>query len=437
LTATETEGRNSVNPTPKTAGTREAGAECPHCKAEIGYGDEVASCPDCGTTHHWRCWQNHGGCGAYECAPAHRAIAEPGTASLRIESVELERAVPLPPAQPLVRGAYFAPPPPPRPSGVNRTAKAALIVGLLGIPLFGVVTGLVAILLGSLAIGSIHHTRQKGTGMAVAGLLLGVADVVGWLVFLAVVWSSPSPHVEIAQFEPDEEALENLPPAIGRAMRANVLITAEPKGWRNRLGGVTLGSGVILRIEDGEALVVTNRHVVDPDFAGGVGEHAGAPADGDFPDLMVKLVGQIEHPGHVLWVAPDGLDLALVSVAATTDAAEEAVWQAKPRMTIDDKVFAIGNPHGLGWTHTRGVISQLRRMWAGERRIRIIQTSTQINPGNSGGGLYDEKGNLIGINTYTNDKRVSEGLSFAIAFKSLTDLAPGHLKIPEEQKAEP
>ena len=49
----------------------------------------------------------------------------------------------------------------------------------------------------------------------------------------------------------------------------------------------------------------------------------------------------------------------------------------------------------------------------------MIQTDAALNPGNSGGGLYDKSGTLIGINTWTNDKRFSEGLGFAIALDSL------------------
>jgi serine protease Do len=58
------------------------------------------------------------------------------------------------------------------------------------------------------------------------------------------------------------------------------------------------------------------------------------------------------------------------------------------------------------------------------RETKIIQTSAAINPGNSGGGLYDKAGKLIGINTWTKDKRLAEGLSFAITFTTLLDLAP-------------
>jgi serine protease Do len=61
----------------------------------------------------------------------------------------------------------------------------------------------------------------------------------------------------------------------------------------------------------------------------------------------------------------------------------------------------------------------------------VIQTQAAINPGNSGGGLYDKEGYLIGINTWTSDKSISEGIGFAIAMESLLELVPPFLNLPK------
>jgi S1-C subfamily serine protease len=102
-------------------------------------------------------------------------------------------------------------------------------------------------------------------------------------------------------------------------------------------------------------------------------------------------------------------------------------------MKVGETVFAIGNPYQLGWTHTQGVISQMRSQDFDTHRVRVIQMQAAINPGNSGGGLYDSDGYLLGINTWTADKSVSEGIGFAIALDSLLELAPPPLA-PRSEK---
>jgi hypothetical protein len=411
--------------TNRTAGDRETGARCPHCAAPIAHGEEIVACMRCGAVHHVVCWHSKDGCGSYDCAPARRILSDARQPELRITADEVDRVQP-PPRPVVVSASYF----PgnsvaydaPKTSRWSRLAIAAMIVGLAGIPLFGIVTGFVAILLGSLALGGIHHTRQRGTGLAVTGIVVGLADMVGWIILLYVVYGS-GVHLAISldEFEPDLDALNHMAPAIARSIRANALV--ELKSGVGLLGGTSIGSGVILQIENRSALIVTNRHVVDSKFQGQESDDdKGALPDGN---LQVKLIGQLAHPGRVVWIAPDGIDLALVRVEVDGADARAASWKAKTELVIGSDVFTIGNPQHLDWTHTRGSISQTRWQNRGLRKVHVIQTDAALNPGNSGGGLYDKaSGRLIGINTWTNDKRFSEGLGFAIALDTLLELDP-------------
>ena len=402
---------------------------CPHCRVEIRYGERVGRCGDCGQVHHDACMLDAGGCGAYACAPTRRVQGTQEESVLKITPQQLEDVVPLPTIR-RPAGASFATPDDldrSTGSGTNRLGVSSLVVAVLGIPLFGVITGLVAIVMGSIAI-SYREKFARGTTFAVCGLLLGLADVVGWLIFLSVMLNRGGPPLNIANFEPDPAALESVAPHIRRAMKANVLI--QTQGKFSLVTGSSIGSGVILRIHDGEALIVTNRHVVDGSFtAGGAGEAVTPTQTGD---ILVKMIGQMPQPGRVVWVAPDGIDLALLTVPTHSQTAAAAKWKLDRKLQIGERVSAVGNPHGLGWTHTTGDISQFRTQRNGNRVIRVIQTSTAINPGNSGGGLYDKDGTLIGINTWTNDKRVSEGLSFSISFEALLDLNPPQLNEPDQ-----
>jgi S1-C subfamily serine protease len=308
---------------------------------------------------------------------------------------------------------------------VNGLAVASFVTALVGIPIFGLITGLVAIVLAALALGAIRTGNQRGLVWAASGLILGLLDTVGWAIFLAMFFMGGPGEVHLEGLLPDLSTFKDLDPKIDRAMRSNVLI-------QGRAGlGMHVGSGVILRIKDGWADVLTNRHVADPDFAA---DPHNVRSGGAAGNLTVQLVGQASEHGTLTWLAPDRIDLAIVRVPCMTDEARSAHWKKESSLKVGDAAFAIGNPHGLGWTHTQGAISQFRIKESGVHRIRIIQMQTAVNPGNSGGGLYDQQGSLIGIVTWTQDKRVSEGLNFAISLQSVLPLLPGDLAEPAAKK---
>ncbi len=419
-----------------SASEREAGVGCPHCDADVAVGDPVVVCQACGTVHHASCWERRDGCGSYHCAPSRRPELASSSAEpiLLITAAELDRAVPMGVGGRAHRAGVGPDGRPPGPSGASaggrgpgrvktsRLAIASFVCAIAGIPLFGLVTGLVAVLLGVLALGAIQSGARRGLGLALPGLLLGVVDVAGWAYLLSVVpWQGVVADKMFSDPPPDFEAIKELDPPLQRAMRANVLI--ERQHGLAVLGGMAVGSGVILRIERGDALIVTNRHVVDRAFPadndGSPGRLAGVDR------LTVRMLGQPDTQGQVIWMAPGQIDLALVrAAAADSSLAQAAPWQLGRPMRVGERVFAIGNPHHLGWTHTQGVISQFRIRNYDARRIRVIQTQASINPGNSGGGLYDEEGYCLGINTWTADKSISEGIGFAVALDTLSDLAP-------------
>ncbi len=433
------------------ASAREAGVGCPHCAVNVALGDPVVVCQACGTVHHEACWGARGGCGSYSCAPAQRSEVASNHAEpvLVITAAELDRAIPLNVGGLPHRAAIAAGAPDGRVRSrataaggrgssrvkTSRLAIASLICGIAGLPLFGLITGMVAVLLGVLALGAIRGGARRGTWLAIPGLLLGVADVAVWAFILSVVpWHAVSPDTIFSSPPPDLASIQELDPPLQRAMRANVLI--ERKHGMALLGGKAIGSGVILRIERGDALIVTNRHVVDRDFPSDNDNSAPRLARLDRP--TVRILGQPDVEGQVIWMAPGrGIDLAFVRVPCSDSSlAQAAPWQKGRPMRVGDLVFAIGNPHDLGWTHTQGVISQFRSRDFEARRIRIIQTQAAINPGNSGGGLYDKEGYCLGINTWTADKSISEGIGFAIALDTLADLAPPPLAGGGEETAE-
>ena len=79
-------------------------------------------------------------------------------------------------------------------------------------------------------------------------------------------------------------------------------------------------------------------------------------------------------------------------------------------LAVGEAVFTIGSPKGLVNTLGSGLLSGLRKS---EGEAHYVQTTAPVSEGSSGGGLFDDRGNLIGVTTFT--VRDSQNLNFAIA----------------------
>ncbi len=75
-----------------------------------------------------------------------------------------------------------------------------------------------------------------------------------------------------------------------------------------------------------------------------------------------------------------------------------------------DLAFVVGTPRLLERTLSEGLVSGLHH----QSTRNMVQTSAPVSPGSSGGGLFDERGNLIGITTLASNGG-TQNLNFAIA----------------------
>ena len=108
-------------------------------------------------------------------------------------------------------------------------------------------------------------------------------------------------------------------------------------------------------------------------------------------------------------------DLAVIQIK--TPNLTPMVLGDSANLQVGQKVYAIGNPFGLGGTLTRGIVSSIRQVQEpdGMQIDDAIQTDASINPGNSGGPLLNMHGEVIGINTMiASSVGQSAGIGFAI-----------------------
>lgn len=158
------------------------------------------------------------------------------------------------------------------------------------------------------------------------------------------------------------------------------------------------GSGVIVS-KDG--YIVTNNHVVR-----GAGDHGIKVVLTDKREFEAKVIGTDENTDLAV-IKIEANDLPVMSMG-NSDELQVGQW-----------VLAIGNPLGLNYTVTAGIVSALGRNiginGGGYAIENFIQTDAAINPGNSGGALVDINGQMVGINSaIKTNTGFYQGYGFAI-----------------------
>lgn len=179
--------------------------------------------------------------------------------------------------------------------------------------------------------------------------------------------------------------------------------------WTRNVHSVPRGTGSGF-IWDEYGHVVTNLHVI-----AGASEATVQLEDGR--NYAARLVGA--SPAH---------DIAVLRIKVPLDAPQPVTLGTSADLRVGQKVFAIGNPFGLDWTLTTGIVSALDRSLPGEDGSiisHLIQTDAAINPGNSGGPLLDSAGRLIGINTAIySPSGANAGVGFAVPVDTVNRVVP-------------
>ncbi len=165
-------------------------------------------------------------------------------------------------------------------------------------------------------------------------------------------------------------------------------------------GGGRQGTGFVIS-KDG--LILTNQHVI-----------AGADS------ITVAMSDGTTSPASFIG-SDEKLDIALIKIDPKKDIDFVTLGESDS-LKVGEWVVAIGNPFGLAYSVTTGIVSAKGRNLGANLYDDFIQTDASINPGNSGGPLFDLKGNVIGINTMV--IRDGQGIGFAVPIDVVKTIIP-------------
>ena len=94
------------------------------------------------------------------------------------------------------------------------------------------------------------------------------------------------------------------------------------------------------------------------------------------------------------------------------------------QLRVGEPVLAIGSPFGFDYSASAGIVSAKSRNMMGEGAVPFLQTDVALNPGNSGGPLFNQRGEVVGVNSRIfSGTGGYMGLSFSIPIDVAMDVA--------------
>ena len=156
------------------------------------------------------------------------------------------------------------------------------------------------------------------------------------------------------------------------------------------------GSGVIVSSTEDGTYILTCAHVIE-----------------DATNVSVKLKDGTEYKASA-FSGDSQSDVGIIKI--DVKGLPTATLANFDEVVVGEEVVAIGNALGkLAGSVTNGIVSALeRKVVVDGTTYNLLQTNVAINPGNSGGGLFNMKGELIGIVNAKSTGENIEGLAYAI-----------------------
>lgn len=179
--------------------------------------------------------------------------------------------------------------------------------------------------------------------------------------------------VNVVKKMTQEELLQQQVPEILRRFFGNQVIIPQQQGPQEK---TAYGSAFFIS-KDG--YLVTNHHVVENASRISITLN-------DRRELDATLVGSDERT-----------DVAVLKVNGA-NFPELKIGNVN-QLKVGEPVLAIGSPFGFDYSASAGIVSAKSRNMSGETSVPFIQTDAALNPGNSGGPLFNQRGEVVGVNS--------------------------------------
>jgi S1-C subfamily serine protease len=206
-----------------------------------------------------------------------------------------------------------------------------------------------------------------------------------------------------------------LPRLVAEKMPSVVAIHMEHATQMDPFTGQPVKASAAGVVIDDQGAILTASHVIDQGWHKNSSRFWVEFADGTTRDIhrLAYVAGRDPDIG-VVYIDPNGLDLQPVGLDLGATVA------------VGDRAVVIGSPHSLDHTVTVGVVSAIREIRNPSGPMYLhVQIDAPINGGNSGGPVFNERGEMIGIVSWTYP---ANSLSFIV---SLPEVGRGMAKLCE------
>ncbi len=271
---------------------------------------------------------------------------------------------------------------------------AALLEDLRSTARYALLAGLVALVVGAVILVRARRSRHFRRIPLLACYLVCVVAGAATAVVGAIHTFTTSRSFGGAHASMPARAQLGVASHVERIVAATALVLAPDEDGDVRYGG--LGTGAVVATDAGRAWIVTCSHVAMPYVNPGA-----VRRPRDARPVWVQLSDGREGQATVAWAAPPPLDVVLLELPIEHPPAPVPIADDAAALTAGSPVTFVPNPLRDGWLVLHGQVLRRETHHTPAGAYALVLTDLPVTHGDSGSGLYDARGQLVGLNTWT------------------------------------